>query len=194
MYNEIINKSNGSILEYLKKLGKNTSVYSERREGLRPLFPNNIFYIYATEEEIILVLIDPEKGTKCAEKDDDAWDLALICEFFRQRFQRLSKHVPRISGVLLTSDEVIDQEVMRPIWDAIDIAVFGQVEGLDALNLPVNTDDQLSIAFPLIFLYEAEFTEIDYANAAHSLLSLIMEENPTLFYDTSEFDDLDEYL
>ena len=124
-------------------------------------------------------------------RQDRLCDEALTCELFRDRFLRLSKHVPHIFGVLLTSYEVIDKDVMQPIWETIDITVIDQVEGLDSLSLPVNTDDQLSIAFPLIFLYEAEFTEEDYANAGYSLLSPIMEENPTLFYDTSELEDLD---
>jgi hypothetical protein len=87
---------------------------------------------------------------------------------------------------------VIDKDVMQHIWETLDITVIDQVERLDSPSLPVNTDDQLSIAFPLIFLYEAEFSEEDYANAGYSLLMSIMEENPTLFYDTSELEDLDD--
>ena len=191
MHNEFTNKNNTSILEYLEELGRNQAVYSERRDGLGPLFSDSVFYVYATETEIVLVVIDPEKDNSSEEKDDIVWDLALTCELFRDRFLRLSKHVPHIFGVLLTSYEVIDKDVMQPFWETIDITVIDQVEGLDSLSLPVNTDDQLSIAFPLIFLYEAEFTEEDYANAGYSLLSPIMEENPTLFYDTSELEDLD---
>lgn len=191
MHNVFTNKNNTSILEYLEELGRNQAVYSERRDGLGPLLSDSVFYVYATETEIVLVVIDPEKGNSSEEKDDIVWDLALTCELFRDRFLRLSKHVPHIFGVLLTSYEVIDKDVMQPIWETIDITVIDQVEGLDSLSLPVNTDDQLSIAFPLIFLYEAEFTEEDYANAGYSLLSPIMEENPTLFYDTSELEDLD---
>ena len=164
---------------------------AERRDGLGPLLSDSVFYVYATETEIVLVVIDPEKGNSSEEKDDIVWDLALTCELFRDRFLRLSKHVPHIFGVLLTSYEVIDKDVMQPIWETLGITVIDQVESLDSLSLPVNTDDQLSIAFPLIFLYEAEFTEEDYANAGYSLLSPIMEENPTLFYDTSELEDLD---
>lgn len=192
MHNEFTNKNNTSILEYLEELGRNQAVYSERRDGLGPLLSDSVFYVYATETEIVLVLIDSEKGNRFEEKDDIVWDLALTCELFRDRFLRLSKHVPHISGVLLTSYKVIDKDVMQHIWETLDITVIDQVERLDSPSLPVNTDDQLSIAFPLIFLYEAEFTEEDYANAGYSLLMSIMEENPTLFYDTSELEDLDD--
>lgn len=192
MHNEFTNKNNTSILDYLEELGRNQAVYSERRDGLGPLLSDSVFYVYATETEIVLVLIDSEKGNRFEEKDDIVWDLALTCELFRDRFLRLSKHVPHISGVLLTSYKVIDKDVMQHIWETLDITVIDQVERLDSPSLPVNTDDQLSIAFPLIFLYEAEFNEEDYANAGYSLLMSIMEENPTLFYDTSELEDLDD--
>lgn len=192
MHNVFTNKNNTSILEYLEELGRNQAVYSERRDGLGPLLSDSVFYVYATETEIVLVLIDSEKGNRFEEKDDIVWDLALTCELFRDRFLRLSKHVPHISGVLLTSYKVIDKDVMQHIWEILNITVIDQVERLDSPSLPVNTDDQLSIAFPLIFLYEAEFTEEDYANAGYGLLSPLMEEHPTMFYDTSELEDLDD--
>lgn len=178
MNNDFTNKNNTSILDYLEELGKNPTVYSERRNGIGPLFPDSAFYVYATETDIALVLIDPEEGNRSEEKDDIVWDMALTCEMFRQRFLRLSKHVPRIFGMLLTSYEVIGKEVMQPIWETLDITVIDQVEGLAPLTLPVNTDDQLSIAFPLIFLYEAEFTEEDYANAGYNILSPLWKRIP----------------
>lgn len=174
MYSELFKKDNNSILKYLQKLGENKKIYLERRQGIGPLFPETESYIYATEKEIVIILIDSNMDPISAEKDDMAWDLALTCELFRNRFQRLSKHVPNIYGVLLTSDNVVDFDEMQSVWKTIDIAVIGGVRGLDSLNLPVNTDSQLSIAFPLIFLYEAEFTEADYAYAEYSLLSLLL--------------------
>lgn len=173
MYSELFKKDNNSILKYLQKLGANKKIYSECRHGIGPLFTETESYIYATEEEIFIILIDSNKDPISAEKDDMAWDLALTCELFRNRFLRLSKHVPNIYGVLLTSDNVVDYDEMQPVWKTVDIAVISDVKGLDCLTLPVNTDSQLSIAFPLIFLYEAEFTEADYAYAEYSLISLV---------------------
>ena len=138
MHNEFTNKNNTSILEYLEELGRNQAVYSERRDGLGPLLSDSVFYVYATETEIVLVLIDSEKGNRFKEKDDIVWDLALTCELFRDRFLRLSKHVPHISGVLLTSYKVIDKDVMQHIWETLDITVIDQVERLDSPSLPVN--------------------------------------------------------
>ena len=173
MYTELFKKNNTNILKYLQKLGENKKIYSERRIGIGPLFPETACYIYATEHEIAIVLIDTDSNKRYAEKDDMAWDLAFTCELFRNRFMRLSKHVPHIFGVLLTSDHVADQEEMKSVWETLNIAVVDNIENLSDLSLPVNTDETLSISFPLIFLYQAEFTEGDYACAEYCLISLV---------------------
>ena len=173
MYSEIAKKNRSDILKFLQSLGEDCRIYSAHRESIRPLFPDMDGYIYATEEEIIIVLMDPGTNKRYDEKDDMAWDLALTCELYRNRLQRLSKHVPSVYGVLVTSDDVLSHYEIHDELEVLDIAVFDHVTGLDNLSLPVNTDDKLPVAFPLIFLYEAEFTESDYAFAEYSLISLI---------------------
>lgn len=173
MKTEIFKKTGKNILEYLRKLGGMSNVYSARRQGLEPLLPNKEAYIYATEEEIIIVLIDPGANKRFEDKDEMAWDLALTCELYRNRLQRLSKHIPNVYGVLVTSEHVMVCDDLQEIWDALDIALIDSVEGLDHLSLPVNTDENLPVAFPLDFLYNAEFTESDLAFAEYSLSTLI---------------------
>ena len=58
MYNEFLNKSNLSILEYMEKLGRETSIYSNKSNGLGPLLTQHDCYLYTTERELALVLID----------------------------------------------------------------------------------------------------------------------------------------
>ena len=58
MYNEFMNKSNPSILDYMEKLGRDPRIYSEKRRGLGPLLTQYDFYVFATERELALVLID----------------------------------------------------------------------------------------------------------------------------------------
>lgn len=173
MYTELKKQNRNGILQHLHRLGNDRSVYSSRRQGVGPMFPDMDGYIYATEEEIIVVLIDPGTNKRFDEKDDMAWDLALTCELFRNRLQRLSKHVPKVYGILLTSDDFLSRYEIRDELDALDIAVVDRIEGIGRLSLPVNTDNKLPVAFPLIFLYEAEFTEADYAFAEYSLISLL---------------------
>lgn len=173
MYSEIRKKNRNDILKFLQSLGEDYRIYSAHRESIRPLFPDMEGYIYATEEEIVVVLVDPGTNKRYDEKDDMAWDLALTCELYRNRLQRLSKHIPDVYGVLVTSDDVLSHYEIHDELEALGIAVFDNVTGLDSLSLPVNTDDKLPIAFPLIFLYEAEFREADYAYAEYGLISLI---------------------
>lgn len=173
MKTEIFKKTRKNILDYLRKLGGMSNVYSARRQGLEPLLPDKDAYIYATEEEIILVLMDQGTDKRLEDKDEMAWDLALTCELYRNRLQRLSKHAPNVYGVLVTSEHVMACDDMKEIWDALDIALIDSVEGLGHLSLPVNTDENLPVAFPLDFLYNAEFTESDLAFAEYSLSSLI---------------------
>ena len=173
MHTELFKKDRTNILKYLQSLGENRTVYSAHRDSIKPLFPDMDGYIYATEEEIILVLMDRGFNKRFEEKDDMAWDLALTCELFRNRLQRLSKHVPNVYGVLVTSDDVLTRYEIKDELETFDIAIIDNVTGLDGLSLPVNTDESLPVAFPLIFLYEAEFTEADYAYAEYSLISLI---------------------
>ena len=173
MHTELFKKDRTNILKYLQSLGEDRTVYSAHRDSIKPLFPDMDGYIYATEEEIILVLMDRGFNKRFEEKDDMAWDLALTCELFRNRLQRLSKHVPNVYGVLVTSDDVLTRYEIKDELETFDIAIIDNVTGLDGLSLPVNTDESLPVAFPLIFLYEAEFTEADYAYAEYSLISLI---------------------
>ena len=173
MHTELFKKDRTNILKYLQSLGEDRTVYSAHRDSIKPLFPDMDGYIYATEEEIILVLMDRGFNKRFEEKDDMAWDLALTCELFRNRLQRLSKHVPNVYGVLVTSDDVLARYEIKDELETFDIAIIDNVTGLDGLSLPVNTDESLPVAFPLIFLYEAEFTEADYAYAEYSLISLL---------------------
>lgn len=173
MYSEIAKKNRNDILKFLQTLGEDCRIYSAHRESIRPLFPDMDGYIYATEEEIVLVLMDPETDKRLEDQDEIAWGLALTCELYRNRLQRLSKHVPNVYGVLVTSEHIMVCDDFQEIWDALDIALIDSVEGLDHLSLPVNTDDNLPVAFPLDFLYNAEFTESDLEFAEYSLCTLI---------------------
>ena len=173
MYSEIAKKNRNDILKFLQSLGEDCRIYSAHRESIRPLFPDMDGYIYATEEEIVLVLMDPEADKQLEDQDEIAWGLALTCELYRNRLQRLSKHVPNVYGVLVTSEHIMVCDDFQEIWDALDIALIDSVEGLDHLSLPVNTDDNLPVAFPLDFLYNAEFTESDLEFAEYSLCTLI---------------------
>jgi hypothetical protein len=127
------------------------------------------FYIYATEKELVLVLVDLGCKDGKAKKGKLTFDLSFTCELFRNRLLRLTKNVPHIYGVLVTADIASDYEAMQHVWETLDIYVKCNVKGLEKLSLPINTDENHPLAFPMMFLYEAEFTEDDYANAKFGL-------------------------
>ena len=169
MYQEFMNKDNNSILEYLDKLGRDRRIYSEKRKGLGPLLTQYDFYIYATEKELVLVLVDLGCKEGIGKKEKLAFDLSFTCELFRNRLLRLTKNVQHIYGVLVTADIASDYEAIQHMCETLDIYLICNVKGLEKLSLPVNTDENHPLAFPMMFLYEAEFTEDDYANAKFGL-------------------------
>lgn len=178
MYNEFMNKSNLSILDYMEKLGNDSRIYSEKRRGLGPLLTQYDFYVYATERELSLVLFDLGSENGVAPKKELIRDLAFTCELFRNRLLRLTKNIPHVYGVLVTSDIVSDNRATKQLRELLDVALIYGVKGLDSISLPVNTDKEHPLAFPMMFLYEAEFSESDILYASHHLHSLEEEEEP----------------
>ena len=173
MYNEFLNKSNLSILEYMEKLGRETSIYSNKCNGLGPLLTQYDCYLYATEREMALALIDKGTSDGVSPKKELVSDFALTCELFRNRLLRLTRDIPHVFGILVTADLVSDYRAMRDEWEAYEIDVVYGVKGLDDLTLPINTNEGLLVAFPMMFLYEAEFSENDILYASHHLQSKV---------------------
>ena len=176
MYNEFMNKSDISILDHMEKLGRDSRIYSEKRRGLGPLLTQYDFYVFATERELALVLIDLGTEDEVSPKKELISDLAFTCELFRNRLLRLTKNIPHVYGVLLTSDLVSDNRATKQLLELLNIGLIYGVKGLDNISIPVNTDKEHSLAFPMMFLYEAEFSESDILYASHHLHSIEEEE------------------
>ena len=172
MYTVLFKKDLHSIVECLRKLGHLPNIYSEKRNKLGVLSDNKLL-VYATEQELALVLVDHDNKADNTEKEELVWDLAVTCELFRNRLLRLTNNVPHVFGIYVTKDNVVDYDEMKPIWEELDVAVIDNINGIDYHSLPVNANKELPVSFPLMFLYEAEFTEQDIAYAEYSLLSLI---------------------
>ena len=144
MYREFTNKKGCSVLRYIEKLGRDSRIYSEKRNGLCPLLSQHECYVYATERELAIVLICKDSVKGMAKKELES-DLALTCELFRHRLLHLTKNIPHVFGVIVDAEEGND--------------------------FPVNSDKELPVAFPLMFLFEAEFSENDILYASHHLQS-----------------------
>jgi len=178
MYTELFKKNNTNILKYLQKLGENKKIYSKCCEGQLPMLEDHIVYVYATESELAVVVIEPGSPNYEAYKGTLAWDLAVSCEMIRNRMLRLSRHIPYVFGVLVTGDTVRGNSKDRPKWDSVDVAVIGGVKELEAQEFPVNPDEQLPIAFPLSFILQAEYTRSDIECANDRLCEMAGYKEP----------------
>lgn len=81
MYNEFMNKSDHSILDYMEKLGRDPRIYSEKRRGLGPLLTQYDFYVFATERELALVLIDLGTEDEVSPKKELISDLHSLVNY-----------------------------------------------------------------------------------------------------------------
>ena len=161
MYTEFFKKNSSNILKYLQKLGKKKKIYSKRCEEEIPMLEDHIVYVYATESELAVVVIEPGSPGHEADKDTLAWGLAVSCEMIRNRMLRLSRHIPYVFGLLVTGDTVMESSKDQSEWDRVNVSVIGGVKDLEAQALPVNPDEKLPIAFPLSFIFQAEYTGTD---------------------------------
>ena len=166
MYTEFLRKNSSDILKYLQKLGKKRMIYSKDCEGEIPMLEDHVVYVYATESELAVVVIEPGSPDHKADKDTLAWGLAVSCEMIRNRMLRLSRHIPYVFGVLVTGDDVMESSKEQSEWDDVNVSIIGRVDHLDNVTLPVNPDEKLPISFPLSFVFQAEYsgTDIEIAN------------------------------
>ena len=166
MYTEFLKKNSTNILEYLLELGKNSKVYSNNCEGGLPLLEDMLTYVYATEKEMAVVLIEPTFSQQKTEIKTLAWGMAVSCEMIRNIMLSQSRHIPTVFGVLLTGDEITVSSDVLSKWDFAHISVIGSVDNLENLVLPVNPDEKLPAAPLLSSILQAGYTgsDIEVAN------------------------------
>ena len=70
---------------------------------------------------------------------------------------------------LLTQTDVVEATARICKFSKIPMIVDAE----EGDNFPVNTDKELPVAFPLMFLFEAEFSENDILYASHRLQSKV---------------------
>lgn len=170
MYRDLLKKNRSNIMKYLQQLGKKKKVYSKRCEGELPMLDNQNVYLYATESELAVVVIEPGSPDREADKDTEAWALAISCEMIRNRMLRLSRHIPFVFGIMVAGNDVMGS--MKSDYDVANVTIIDRVPNLEALDLPVNPDDELPIAFPLSFLFQAEYSGTDIECANDHLLEM----------------------
>lgn len=182
MYTEFLKKNSTNILEFLQELGKNSKVYSNNCEGGIPLLEDMLTYVYATEKEMAVVLIEPTFSQHKTEIKTLAWGMAVSCEMIRNIMLSQSRHIPSVFGVLLTGDEVTVSSDVLSKWDFANISVIGGVDNLENLVLPVNPDEKLPTAPFLSSILQAGYTgsDIEVANDHLSELEVSRQSQETI--------------
>ena len=178
MINDLKLQTKESIVKFLQGLGKNVQTYSAQFKGVAPLFKKNEGYVFANEEEIVLVVIDtvippideladeerfcgehPLYFTQNNRRPSPVWDLAVTLELIRRRLTRVRKHIPQIWGVFLTSCNIINYEDMLEQWSQMDIMVFHRMEYLRKTSWTVNENWLLLVDLPLEFIGTADYEQ-----------------------------------
>lgn len=212
MIDELKCLTKGTVMNYVRDLGRNTEVYSNTSKGLEPMLRDHDVYVYANFKEVIIVALDPRPSRTMELADEEPFNdekplwftekshrispvhnLAVACLLFRERLRRLSHHAPAVYGLLLTECEIINYgDDMLKIWASMGVAVFDRLSGLSKIELPVNTDASLPVAASMSFAFEGDYSSENVHDAESKLLKemkkAVTPVNPNVFH----FDDDDD--
>lgn len=181
-------QTNMSVVKFLRRQGQAVQICSLHFKGIAPLFQDNEVYVYADDNEIVLVVVDalsfpngeladeqpfgeeqPLYFTESSHRPSPVWHLAVTVELIRRRLLQFSRHIPHIYGVLLTGSLIINYDDMGDVWRMMEISVFHQMENLKKLSLPVNDTDDLKYDFPLMFIKEAAYDDWEIEDVEEKL-------------------------
>lgn len=214
MIEELRGQTKGSVINFLTALGQNSELYSNTSKGLEPILQDHEVYLFANLNEVLVVVLDPRPSDSVELADEEpfsndeqqplwftershrvspVWRLAVTIELFRGRIRRLSKHGPKIQGVLLTGCEVINFDDMQDIWKKLNVSVFDHISGLQQLSFPVNSDLGLPVASAMSFVFDGDYDDKDIKEAEKKLrqeMENAYEKTNTLFsyIDDDEFE------
>ena len=209
MIDSLKKQTSTSVVKFLQRQGLAARIHSLHFKGIPPLFQGNEVYVYYGDNEIMLVVVDvlsfpggeladenPFNGekplyfTESTNRVSPVWQLAVTLELIRRRLRRFSNHVPHLRGVLLTGSRIINYGDMVGEWDKMDVNVFDQMENLKKLSLKVSDTDDVDTDFPISFIHEADYDDLEIKDVEEKLeksLERQKPEVPCLF----KFDDLD---
>lgn len=199
MITDLKKQTEESVLKFLQQLGGSSQVYSKRVVGLVPLIQDQV-YVYATNDEIILVVVDyqsfpngeladeePFEGrhplyfSEDSHRPSPVWDLAVTLELIRRRWLRLSKHGPNLWGVIFTGSKIINYDSMQDVWDSLNISVFHKMKHLKDLSLEVHDTHLKSMSIPMMFIYEADYEESEIKDVEQNLEDFLVTKPSKLF-------------
>lgn len=182
-----------TVIPFLQKLGGDSSVFSNCCQKLEPLLSNHKVYLYADDDEIVVVALDPRPRhtseladeepfngehplwfSESSHRESPVWRLATTCQMFRERLRNTGYSYMAVWGVLLTSCEVINYDDMLMCWELLQVSVFHRMKELRSLSLAVNTDMTLDGSLLLQLLYRNKPYHADDIKLAEKALRRLM--------------------
>ena len=140
-------------------------VYARKIEDFVPFIADKQAYLFATEEEAIIVCIDimpphtdeladeepfgsrePMYFTEKSHRISPVYRLSQAMSMLSQSFDYYDVKAPAIRGVLLTTSHFINEDQMRDHWDQMGIAVFESMPECVRHSFTVETRDDLPMA------------------------------------------------
>lgn len=181
-----------TILKFLKQLGNDPQMYVRHTVGLGPLIQDRDVYLFANDEDVVIVALDPGMEGRYELADEEPFGgerplyfsetshrvspvllLAVTCELLRNRLSRFEFHQPRVWGVLLTTSTLINRDDMKEAWDTLNVTVIDNMRGLDTLQLADHTDAHLPLTFPLESFLKTRFSTEEIESAELGLYMLM---------------------
>ena len=149
-----------TVWNYLAKLAKDPSIYSERLSAVGPHFTDRELYLYIDHYNLVLVCLDncayadeladeemfndelPLYFTECSHRTSPVWLLTETLKLIRKKLEE-NNLIFRLRGVLLSESHFLNADDMRPLWEEKDITVIDSLKNMSDQIIPVSPNENL---------------------------------------------------
>ena len=160
LINDFRKQDRHSIWKHIEAMSVNYAVYSTFKIGVEPHLTGKDVYVYANEENLVVVCVDcyKEKEKPTYEEggsigpvilnrgqepcDSVVWKLKETMNIMERRLSLCHFDLP-VYGVLLTEARITNAEDLEDVWESNNIRVFEGFKDLRHRRASVNADDEL---------------------------------------------------
>lgn len=149
-----------SIWKLIEAMAVNYAVYSESKIGVEPYLTGKDVYIYANNENVVVVCLDSYKRHEqptyaeseglepivfcsgCEPRESVVWKLSETMRIMERRLKQC-RYDLYVYGVLLTEATITNAEDLEELWEKNNIKVFDGFKDLKHRRASVNRDTKL---------------------------------------------------
>ena len=149
-----------SIWKHMEAMAVNYAVYSESKIGVEPYLTGKDVYVYANNENVVVVCLDSYKRHEqptyaesegmepivfcsgCDPRDSMVWKLNETMKIMEKRLNQC-RYDLHVYGVLLTEATITNAEDLEEMWEKNHIKVFDGFKDLKHRRASVNSDIKL---------------------------------------------------